>query len=290
MRDPAVPTRVAAHRLLALTAEKEPYLVPLISLKDVSVDIPIYDIAGASLKKLIIGRAVGGHFGQSGSHVIVNALKNVTFEAHDGDRIALVGHNGSGKTTLLRVLSDVYPPTSGIIEVHGRISPMFETTLGMTADATGLENIRICGMMWGMTRSEIENCVPEITEFTELGGYLNMPVRTYSQGMLLRLAFAIATVRDPEILLLDEIIGAGDAVFFAKAYDRLKKLVHRSRVLVVASHVDMILRQLCNKALWLQAGELVAYGDIDEVLRAYRNEQVEAVPAPTPIPIAVDAE
>ena len=263
--------------------------MPLISLKNVSVDIPIYDIASASLKKLIIGRAVGGHFGQSGSHVIVNALKNVTFDANEGDRIALVGHNGSGKTTLLRVLSDVYPPTSGTIEVYGRISPMFETTLGMTADATGLENIRICGMMWGLSRAEIEDCIPEITEFTELGGYLNMPVRTYSQGMLLRLAFAIATVRDPEILLLDEIIGAGDAVFFAKAYERLKRLVHRSRVLFVASHVDMILRQLCNKALWLQAGEVVAYGDIEDVMRAYRGQELPPPPMPTPVPLAAEA-
>lgn len=256
----------------------------MISLTDVSIDIPIYDIAGASLKKLIIGRAIGGHFGESGSHVIVNALKNINIEARDGDRIALVGNNGSGKTTLLRVLSDVYPPTRGIVHVEGRISPMFDPGLGMTVDATGIENIRICGMLWGMSSTEIANSVEDIVEFTELGGYLNMPVRTYSMGMLLRLAFAVATLRDPEILLLDEVIGVGDATFFQKAYDRLRQLVHRSQILVVASHADMILRQLCNKAIWLRSGEVVEFGPIDRVLEAYRGSGV----APIPMPIAVN--
>jgi ABC-type polysaccharide/polyol phosphate transport system ATPase subunit len=254
--------------------------VALISLTNVSVDIPIYDIAGASLKKLLLGRAVGGRFGQHRSHVIVNALKNVSLEARDGDRIALVGNNGSGKTTLLRVLSDVYPPTRGIVHLEGRISPMFDATLGMSVDATGLENIRICGMLWGMSRAEIESSVEDVAEFTELGGYLNMPVRTYSMGMLLRLAFAVATIRDPEILLLDEVIGVGDATFFQKAFERLKQLVHRSRILVVASHSDLILRQLCNKAIWLQHGELMDYGDIDKVFTGYTLAGAHLVPGP----------
>ena len=255
-----------------------------ITLTDLSIDIPIYDISGSSLKKLLIGRAVGGRFGEHRSHVIVNALKNVSFEARDGDRIGLVGNNGSGKTTLLRVLSDVYPPTRGVVHVHGRISPMFDPGLGMSIDATGLENIRICGTLWGMSRSEIENSVGDITEFTELGGYLNMPVRTYSMGMLLRLAFAVATIRDPEILLLDEVIAVGDATFFQKAYERLKQLVHRARILVVASHSDVTLRQLCNKAIWLHNGELREYGEIDKVLAAYRGAGVQ----PIPMPVAVN--
>jgi ABC-2 type transport system ATP-binding protein len=260
--------------------------VAFISLKDVSIDIPIYDISGSSLKKLLLGRAIGGRFGEAGSHVIVNALRNINFEAHDGDRIALVGSNGSGKTTLLRVLADVYPPTQGIVHVEGRVSPMLDAALGMTIDATGWENIRICGMLWGLSRPQIEASIQEIADFTELGDFLNVPVRTYSMGMLLRLGFAVATLRDPEILLLDEVIGVGDASFFTKAYDRLLRLVDRSQIMVVASHSDVILRQLCNKAIWLKSGQLMEYGEIGKVLDAYKMDGTQSIPAP---PIAVGA-
>jgi ABC-2 type transport system ATP-binding protein len=206
----------------------------------------------------------------------VSALKNINFEAHDGDRIALVGDNGSGKSTLLRVISRVYPPTSGTVNILGNVSPMFDATLGMNMDATGFENIQIAGTIWGMTRSQVKNSVDDIADFTELGEYLKVPVRTYSNGMMLRLAFAIATVRDPEILLIDEIIGVGDMGFFEKAFTRLQKLVERSRILIVAAHDHNILRRLCDKAVWLSHGTLVQYGGIDGVLAAYRNPQARA--------------
>jgi ABC-2 type transport system ATP-binding protein len=244
-----------------------------IILDDVSIDIPIYDISRASLKKALLGRTIGGRFAQSGSHVTVKALKNVTFAAHDGDRIALVGDNGSGKSTLLRVASKVYPPTSGHVAITGNISPMFDAMLGMSMDATGLENIQIAGTIWGMSRAQIKNSVDDIAEFTELGDYLKVPVRTYSNGMMLRLAFAIATARDPEILLIDEIIGVGDATFFDKAFSRLRKLAQRSRILMIASHADERLRQLCDKALWLSHGNLVQYDDIQAVLTARAQKQ-----------------
>ena len=247
-----------------------------ITLHNVCVNIPIFDVSRASLKKALIGRAIGGRFAQSGSHLIVNALKNITFEAHDGDRIALVGDNGSGKSSLLRVASRVYPPTSGTLSIIGNVSPMFDATLGMSMDATGLENIQIAGTIWGMTRSQIKNCVDDIATFTELGDYLKVPVRTYSNGLMLRLAFAIATARAPEILLVDEIIGVGDNVFFQKAIDRMQKLVERSRILMVAAHQDTTLRQLCNKAIWLSHGSLVEYGDIEHVLAAYRGQNAAA--------------
>jgi homopolymeric O-antigen transport system ATP-binding protein len=247
-----------------------------IVLNDVGVNIPIFDISRASLKSALIGRTVGGRFGQSGSYVTVSALKNINFEAHDRDRIALVGDNGSGKSTLLRVISGVYPPTSGTVNILGNVSPMFDATLGMNMDATGLENIQIAGTIWGMTRSEIKNSLDDIADFTELGEYLKVPVRTYSNGMMLRLAFAIATVRDPEILLIDEIIGVGDMGFFEKAFTRLQKLVERSRILIVAAHDDNILRRLCDKAVWLSHGNLVEYGGIDSVLAAYRSRDARA--------------
>jgi ABC-type polysaccharide/polyol phosphate transport system ATPase subunit len=254
-------------------------------LDDVGVDIPIFDVSKASLKKAVLGRTIGSRFGESGSHVTVRALKNITFEAHDGDRVALVGDNGSGKSTLLRVVSKVYPPTSGAVSIVGNISPMFDATLGMSMDATGLENIQIAGTIWGLTRSQIINSIDDIAEFTELGDYLNVPVRTYSSGMMLRLAFAIATARNPEILLIDEIIGVGDLNFFAKAYERMQKLVQRSRILMVASHADSILRGLCDKAIWLRQGGLVEYGNIEDVLASYRGQPAPAAaPAPAPAP------
>ena len=243
-----------------------------IRVNDVSVDIPVYDVASASLRKLILGRTVGGRFAQTGAHVVINALKNITFEAHDGDRIGLIGNNGSGKTTLLRVLADVYPPTSGTVDVKGRVSTMFDATLGMYEDSTGFENIRVSGILWGLTHGQIEASMDDIIEFTELGDYLNLPLRTYSSGMKLRLAFAIATLRAPDILLLDEVIGVGDAGFYQKAHARLQSLVRRSRILFVASHADLIIQELCNKVIWLRNGVLVAYGDVGEILEAYRKD------------------
>lgn len=243
-----------------------------ISLKNVSVQIPIYDIGSASLRKTILHKTVGGRFAKSGSHILVDALKDISFEARDGDRIALVGDNGSGKSTLLRVLSDVYPPTAGTIQVQGDVSPMFDATLGMNMDATGIENIWICGRIWGLSPTQIRNSLEEITDFTELGDYLDVPVRTYSTGMMLRLAFAIATVRDPEILLLDEVVGVGDASFFEKAFSRLQDVIHRSQILFLASHVDGILQKICNKAIWLENGSLVQYGEFEDVIAAYRTK------------------
>jgi ABC-type polysaccharide/polyol phosphate transport system ATPase subunit len=235
------------------------------------VDIPIFDVSRASLRKELIGRTIGARFGKSGSHVTVSALKNISFEAHEGDRIALVGDNGSGKSTLMRVIAKVYPPTSGTVSVFGNVSAIFDLTLGMSMDATGLENIQIAGTIGGMTRSQIKNSVEDIADFTELGDYLRLPVRTYSNGMMLRLAFAIATVRDPEILLIDEVIGVGDMGFFEKAFRRLQKLVERSRILIVATHSDDILRRLCDKAAWLSHGSLVDFGDLNSLLAAYRK-------------------
>ena len=242
-----------------------------IALKNVSIQIPIYDIGASSLRKMILSKTIGGRFEQSGSHLIVDALKDISFEAHDGDRVAIVGNNGSGKSTLLRVLSDVYPATFGTVQVVGEVSSMFDATLGMSMDATGMENIWICGRLWGLSPAQVRASIDDIIDFTELGDFLNVPVRTYSTGMFLRLAFAIATVRDPEILLLDEVVGVGDATFFGKAFDRLQGVIRRSQILFLASHADDILRKICNKAIWLNQGNLVQYGEFEEVIAAYRN-------------------
>ncbi len=256
-----------------------------VKLSSVSIDIPIYDVAATSIRKLILGSTIGARFAQAGNYVIVNALKSVSFEAREGDRIGLVGVNGAGKSTLLRVLSGVYPPTSGVVHIEGRVSPLFDVALGMSMDATGFENIRMCGIVWGLTSREIDEKRNEIAEFTELGVYLNMPVRTYSAGMRLRLAFAIATAREPEILLLDEAIGAGDAIFFQKAFARLERMARQSSILVVASHAEAIIRKLCNKAMWLHQGSLMEYGEVDHVLAAYQALRANATAtAPSVVP------
>lgn len=241
----------------------------LIAARDITVDIPIYDAVYASLRKFLLDRAVGGQLDQQGSHVVVHALKKVSFEARDGDRIGLVGQNGAGKTTLLRVLSGTLPPTGGIVKVQGRVSPMLNNTLGMDADATGFENIRMCAMLRGMTTRQVDESMDDIIAFTELGDYLKMPVRSYSSGMLLRLAFAVATIPYAEILLIDESIGVGDEHFFEKAYMRLNSLVSRSRILVVASHAQATIRKLCNRALWLDGGAIIGDDTVDRILDAY---------------------
>jgi ABC-2 type transport system ATP-binding protein len=248
--------------------------VASIALKNVSIQIPIYDAGSASLRKAILSKTVGGRFARSGSHLVIDALKDISFEAHDGDRVALLGNNGAGKSTLLRVLADVYPATSGTVQVVGDVSPMFDATLGMSMDGTGIENIWVCGRIWGLSPTQIKNSLNDISDFTELGDYLNVPVRTYSSGMIMRLAFAIATVRDPEILLLDETVGVGDAAFFEKAFNRLQGIIRRTQILFLASHADDILRVICNKAIWLDHGKLIQYGEFEEVVAAYRNKNI----------------
>jgi ABC-type polysaccharide/polyol phosphate transport system ATPase subunit len=241
-----------------------------ITLSNASVEIPVFAIGNNSLKTTLLRKAVGGRFAQIGSNLMIDALNEVSLELRDGDRIGLVGRNGAGKTTLLRVLAGVYPPTSGAVQIVGRVSPMFDISLGMSPDSTGIENIKVCGGLWGLSRAEIAAGIDDIVEFTELGDYLKIPVRTYSTGMLLRLSFAIATLRQPEILLLDEIIGVGDASFMAKAKARIEKIVSRAQILVVSSHSDVIIRDLCDKVIWLDKGSVAAFGAVDEVLAAYK--------------------
>ena len=240
-----------------------------ISLSNASVEIPVFAVGNNSLKTTLLRKAVGGKFGQAGTNLIINALNNVSIEVRDGERVGLIGQNGAGKTTLLRVLAGVYPPTTGSVQVVGRVSPMFDISLGMSPDATGIENIRVCGALWGLSRAEIDAGIEDIVEFTELGDYLKIPVRTYSAGMLLRLSFAIATLRQPEILLLDEVIGVGDASFMAKAKMRLEKIVSRAQILVVSSHSDSIIRDLCEKVIWLDKGSVAAFGAVEDVLAEY---------------------
>ncbi len=252
-----------------------------LALKGVTIDFPIYDASARSLRhRLVINRVsnlvarkstgVGGNMRRD-SHgvVMVRALDNIDFSLVDGDRLAVLGHNGAGKTTLLRVAAGIYEPQHGRVVARGRIMPLFNMMEGMSPDATGLEMVRTRGTLLGLTEAEIQDKAVEIAEFCELGEYIEMPVRTYSTGMLVRLAFAITTAVTSEILIMDEFIGAGDAAFFERAQQRLRRFVEGASVLVVATHSPDTARHWCNKAILLEHGRVVEYGDVEKVLEAY---------------------
>ena len=235
----------------------------------VCVDFPIYNAKNRSLKNTVMQAATGGKVSFGAEGTIIRSLDDVSFTLKDGDRVGLVGHNGAGKSTLLRALSRVYEPTSGYAQIEGDIGSLVDISLGIDAEATGRENIFIRGALLGLRRKEIENRFDEIVAFSELGSFVDMPVRTYSSGMHLRLAFAVATIIRPEILLMDEWLSVGDASFNAKAESRLTELVQSSRILVIASHSRELIEKTCNRALWFEHGRLKMDGTPQEVCRAY---------------------
>ena len=237
-----------------------------ISLDHVTVDFPIYSGSGRSLKKTLVSIGTGGRIMQGGGRISIQALKDISLSLGHGDRLGIVGHNGAGKTTLLRAMSGVYEPTEGCVRVSGHVATILDFALGLDFDATGYENITLQGMLLGLSRHGIAELVDEIAAFTDLGGYLEMPIRTYSAGMLTRLAFAVATSTDPEILLMDEWIETGDAEFFVRAEERLHSLIERAGILVLASHNVALIRSYCNRAIWLEHGELKAMGSVDDIL------------------------
>jgi ABC-2 type transport system ATP-binding protein len=236
------------------------------------VEFPIFDAKSRSLKKTFLGKA-GGTIGRNSSNVLViEALRDISLSLNMGDRVGLVGHNGAGKSTLLRLLSGIYEPTRGSAIVRGRVAPVFDLGVGMDPEISGYENIIIRGLFLGETRKSMMSKVDEIAEFTELGEYLSMPLRTYSTGMRVRLAMGVVTSIDPEILLLDEGIGAVDSDFMRKAQVRLQKLVERTGILVFASHSNEFLARLCKTAMWIDHGTIKMTGAIQDVVRAYEGE------------------
>ena len=201
----------------------------------------------------------------------VVALENISLDLKDGDRLGLIGRNGSGKSTLLRVIAGVFEPLEGYIRVEGHIAGLFSLGLGIQPEATGYKNILISGLMAGFRREEVLEKLPEIIDFCELGEYLDMPVRTYSNGMAMRLKFACATAFNADILLMDEWLGAGDPEFQDKAQKRLRKLVDEAGIMILASHNHSVIRRSCNKLAWLDRGQLRAFGTVEEVLEIYET-------------------
>jgi ABC-type polysaccharide/polyol phosphate transport system ATPase subunit len=239
-------------------------------LRNLSVEFPIYQGSSRSLKKLLVATTTQGNLARDATDRInVRALNELTLDIEDGERIGLIGANGAGKTTLLRVLAGIYFPTRGEIYSSGRISALLDVATGFNPDATGRENIIFRGMYMNIHPREMRALVNEIAEFTELGAYLDMPTRTYSAGMMVRLGFAVSTCIPPEILLMDEWLSAGDASFLDKAQRRMEKFVGSSSILVLASHSTELLRKWCNRGIFLQHGRIAAHGDINDVIAAY---------------------
>ena len=244
----------------------------VVCLNGVSVVFPVYQAGSRSRKKRVLFRSSAGNIGRDAKdHVVIAALSDITLSLAVGDRVALIGANGAGKTTLLRTMAGIYEPVQGVVRTRGRISPMFDINLGIDADLNGFDNIRVRALLLGLPPAEIERRLPEIAEFTELGDYLDMPVRTYSAGMILRLSFAVATCFDPEILLMDESILAGDAHFLSRAEARIQGFIERASVLVLASHSLELTRRWCNKAIWLDQGHIRKFGPIDLVVEEYQK-------------------
>ena len=244
-----------------------------IELKGATLDLPIYDVQGRSLKKTVLrmGRRNTIAEGTDGV-VVVRAINNVDLRLEKGDRIGLIGRNGAGKSTLLRMMAGIYSPTHGSVVSSGKVVPLLDISLGMDENSTGMQNIRLRGLLLGMSDAEIRAKQQSIAEFSELGDYLDLPLRTYSSGMRVRLAFAVSTAVDAEILLLDEVMGVGDASFMHKAEERLADLHSRAEIVVLAMHSNSEIRKVCNKALWMERGHVRAFGPVEEVVSQYETQ------------------
>lgn len=246
-------------------------LMARVLLENVTIDLPIFDVSARSLKQTLF-KSVGGRVDRKTSRINIRALNDISFELRDGDRLALVGHNGAGKSTLLRTISGILAPAVGRVVTEGMMSSMTDITMGMDMDATGRENIRLRCIFLGMTFGQADALQNEIADFTALGEYLDLPIRTYSTGMLVRLGFAASTAVLPDILVMDEMIGAGDMAFAEKAQARIASYLDGAKIMVLASHNTAMLRNFCNKGLLLEHGQMRAFGDLDTVIDIYEGK------------------
>lgn len=242
----------------------------LVKFENVSIDYPIFNANGRSLTSRLLEIATGGIVdADPNGKVHVRALSDLSFEISDGDRIGVVGHNGSGKTTLLRAIAGVYPPSRGKYTRSGNVGSLIDIGLGINPEATGLENIFLRGQILGLSKKQLQTKLEDIVNFSQLGDFIHLPVRTYSSGMHLRLAFAVSTAIEPDILIMDEWLSVGDENFKLSAENRLLNLIDKTKCLVIASHSKDLLETICNKVLWLEHGKPVKFGSSSEVLDEY---------------------
>ena len=245
-----------------------------IKFNNASIDIPVFNANSRSLKNKIIQVASIGKLGNDSSgHIIVKILKNLNFELKKGDKLGIIGPNGAGKSTLLRAITGVYPPTKGKVITQGNVASLIDISLGIDHEATGRENIFLRGALLGIMKAEMKEMIDEIIDFSDLNEFIDMPVRTYSSGMHLRLAFSVSTVIKPEILIMDEWLSVGDENFKNKADTRLAKLVNSTDILVIASHSSELIRKNCNRVIWLENGEIKMDGNPNKICSLYFNEK-----------------
>jgi lipopolysaccharide transport system ATP-binding protein len=240
-----------------------------VQMENVSLTFPLYGANARSLRVTLMNKATGGRLGTDNRHVMVEALKDVSFTLQPGDRLAVLGHNGAGKSTLLKVLAGIYEPTKGAVKVKGRVNCLFDIMMGMDQDLNAYENIALRGMILGLSKSEIKKITPQVEEFAELGEFVKMPIKSYSSGMKVRLAFGIITHVSSEILLIDEIVNVGDAKFIQKAKLQMTSLIHQAEIMVLSSHDIHITKEFCNKALLLEKGVLKYFGNLEEALQVF---------------------
>jgi ABC-2 type transport system ATP-binding protein/lipopolysaccharide transport system ATP-binding protein len=243
-----------------------------VKIEDASVHIPIFEATGLRLLRLPSFRRAkvgASNVSYAGALFSIHALSNMDLALEEGDRVCIIGHNGAGKTTLLRLIAGIYPPSSGRVEVSGKVMALLGQSLAPNPDATGYENIRLIANLFDWPKERLPEYIRDIEEFTELGEYLSLPARIYSAGMHARLAFAMATIQVPDVLLIDETIGAGDAHFQEKARTRTEEFISRAKIMVMASHAIDFCRAMCNKALLVANGRRVFFGDIEEGLSRY---------------------
>lgn len=220
-------------------------------LKNVTVEFPIHTVTSRSIKNTFISTISNGKLTNDQKFPVVKGIKNISLNLKPGDRLGVTGPNGSGKTTLLRTIAGIYAPTHGVMNIKGRISSLLDVSFGLDMEATGLENIRMRGVLMGLSLNQIKSLEDEIADFTELGKFINLPVRSYSSGMNMRLGFAVSTAIPSDILLLDEWLSVGDADFSKKAEKRLNDMMKKSEIVIMASHDHQLIKKTCNQFLKL---------------------------------------
>ncbi len=244
-------------------------MTSLVRLTNVDFSYPVYQMTGRSLKVTLMRQVAGGRISQNGAAIEVNAVSNVSFELSPGDSLGLIGHNGAGKSSLLRLIAGLAHPSSGKIEIKGRVLPLIERGMGINPELSGFANIELPLRLLGATTAEIAKAKAEIPEWTGLGRFIDLPLRTYSEGMKARLSFALCTAIPADILVLDEWLGAGDLRFVEQAERRLNGYINQTQIVVLASHSNDLIRRVCNLAAWMERGELVMLGPVNAVVDAY---------------------
>ena len=238
-------------------------------VENVGLDFPLYHGSARSLKKTVVRNVRGRMASDDHNRVVVQALRDISFHLKPGDKLGLVGRNGAGKTTLLRALAGIYEPQHGRVRVQGSLNALLDPNLGMNPQLTGRENIALRGQYQRMDRAAIRRMEEDVSDFAELGDFMDLPVRIFSSGMVIRLGFALATAIRPQVLLMDEWFLAGDANFMEKARLRLEDMVRGAEILVLSTHLTSVVEQWCSRLIWLDQGRVRADGAVPEVLSAY---------------------